>query len=447
MLALALLVSTLATGSLCHIVPRDYHALAKIPDDPASRAHVDALMRNTTFNFISMTYEVTRAALRDCLVRGRDMGLSDDDDNGAMASASWLEEPHWCRLMDLMQELAEIRARPEDTWTMAGRCCEKVLSFRTRRGDGGEELVAVMGSFWLGQVEGEKDRQWVRWDATEVGDFVQVERDGWKTELPTPEPNRRTEVPSEEALTYSPPEGTGKCETPSSAPTTSGESPSGDGTGPEASAWEHSTMTEATSKEALGSPSLADEAGEATRNSSPTMPTSHESSTSDMVYPTAGVLETPHAVDEGNETTCPISTTSIESWTMTATCPATEDLETPGSLARPTADMAASVGSRFVDAMWSVLIQGSEIQVMVSECWRALKAAHRREVGGGESFTHLTMCGYWVMVRGGQALEFLKGIGTTVSAVFLRPVAEDDAAGDDGLGQDVLEKAHLEAWR
>lgn len=80
MLALALLLSTLATGSLCPTAPRDYYALAKIPDDPASKAHVDNVKRNRTFNIISMAYEVTRAALRDCLVRGREMGLSDDDD-------------------------------------------------------------------------------------------------------------------------------------------------------------------------------------------------------------------------------------------------------------------------------------------------------------------------------------------------------------------------------
>lgn len=264
MLALALLVSTLAIRSLCHIVPQDYHrarAIAKNPYDPASRTKDDELIRNTTLNNISMAYEVTRAALRDCLVRGREMGLSDDDD-GAMANASWLKEPHWCRFMDLMQALVEIRARPKDTWTMAGRCCEKVLWFRMRRSDGGEELVALMGSFWLGEVEEGKERQWMRWDETRVGDYVQVERNGPKmhitagttprdegrrTEMPTPEPSPRTEVPSEEALTFSTSKDGNTCETPSSTPTTSAESPNGDGTGPEASAWKHSTIIEATS--------------------------------------------------------------------------------------------------------------------------------------------------------------------------------------------------------
>lgn len=88
-------------------------------------------------------------------------------------------------------------------------------------------------------------------------------------------------------------------------------------------------MTEAKSEETCRSPSLADEAGEAT---CPTMPTTQESSASDMGYPTAGALKTPHAVGEGNETTCPISPTSIESWTMTATCLQPRTLRLPGRL-------------------------------------------------------------------------------------------------------------------
>lgn len=381
-----------------------------------------------------------------------------------MAGASWLEEPHWCRFMDLMQELVEIRARPEDTWTMAGRCCEKVLWFRMRRGDGGEELVAVMGSFWLGQVEEGEGRQWIRWDETEVGDFVQVERNGPKTyitpgttprdeggrtEMPTPEPTRRTEVPSEEALTFSPVEDGNACdETPSSTPITSGETPNEDGTGLEAPvwAWEHSTMTEAKSEETCRSPSLADEAGEAT---CPTMPTTQESSASDMGYPTAGALKTPHAVGEGNETTCPISPTSIESWTMTATCPATEDLETPGTPEPSTADMTARVGSRFVKAML-VFIQASEIKTIVSECWRMLGAAYRGEVRREESISCLMVCGFWVVIRGRPSLELFKQAATTVMTGFRPlPVAEEDlnAALDDERSHVVLENEHLEAWR
>lgn len=206
---------------------------------------------------------------------------------------------------------------------------------------------------------------------------------------------------------------------------------------------------EAKREETCRSPSLADEAGEAT---CPTIPTTQESSVSDMVYPTAGAIKTPHAVGEGNETTCPISPTSIESWTMTATCPATEDPETSGTedMAEGSrADMTARVGSRFVKAML-VFIQASEIKTIVSECWKVLGAAHRGEIRREESIQRLTVCGVWVVIRGRPALEHFKQAATTVMTGFRPlPVAEDDledAAVDDEAGHVVFDNAHLDGW-
>lgn len=168
-----------------------------------------------------------------------------------------------------------------------------------------------------------------------------------------------------------------------------------------------------------------------------------------MGYPTTGALKTPHAVGEGNETTSPISLTSIESWTMTATCPATEDLETPGTPEPSTADMTARVGSRFVKAML-VYIQASEIKTIVSECWRMLGAAYRGEVRREESISRLMVCGFWVVIRGRPSLELFKQAATTVMTGFRPlPVAEEDlnAALDDEWSHVVLENEHLEAWR
>lgn len=244
-----------------------------------------------------------------------------------------------------------------------------------------------------------------------------------------------------------PPDETGDAHgMPSSTPTTSDCTLFDD---LETSASEHSLTTEAKSEETCRSPSLADEAGEAT---CPTIPTTQESSVSDMVYPTAGALKTPHAVGEGNETTCPISPTSIESWTMTATCPATEDIETYGTedmAERSTADMTARVGSRFVKAML-VFIQASEIKTIVSECWKVLGAAHRGEIRREEYIQRLTVCGVWVVIRGRPALELFKQAATTAMTGFQPPpVAEDDledGAVDDGAGHVVFDNAHLDGW-
>jgi hypothetical protein len=170
MLALILLVSTLAIQSLCHTAPRHYQLSAENPNDHSSRATLDEFMRTRALDVMSTAYEVTSAGLGDYLARGPAKGLSDDD-NEAMASASWLGKPHFCRFADLVNTLTEIGSRREDGWTMAGRCCETLVRFRTSLGDDGEELVRVVGMIWLTPEEEGKERQWVRWDASEVEHF------------------------------------------------------------------------------------------------------------------------------------------------------------------------------------------------------------------------------------------------------------------------------------